>query len=161
LKTPFTTNRQNIKYPQSVDEIITRVVGLSEKFIDVIPYVMLQPCMANKREYKVVCLGGVPQYVASINRPSSGPSFSAFPHARLFSFADSAIQRAKGNGCPGLIISGLLRVDIFINKSQQFIVNEFESLDAEYCSSEHVNEASTKMFLENYWHKVISSCLGN
>lgn len=122
---------------------------------------MLQACMKNKREYKVVVIQGIPQYVSKIEKRSSGESFSAYPHTTLFNFATAAIQRTKQNGCPGLITSGLMRVDIFKTMSGKLVVNELESLDAEYAptsSKEQAFEHEITEFLCQYWNSQLSNC---
>ena len=48
------------------------------------------------------------------------------------------------------IIDGLFRVDIFINKEGMFVVNEFESLEANYDGAPNM-EAATRSYLISYW----------
>lgn len=147
-----------MKWPKSFEDVIEGLHLMSGKFFGQIPYVMLQPCMKNRLEYKVICINGEAQYVSNIKR-STGTSFSSHPHEALFQFAEDAILRAKNSGCPGLIINGILRVDIFQNQRGDFIVNELESLDAEYCSNNSVGECAAGVFLEVYWYEHIIKSL--
>ena len=122
---------------------------------------LLQPCMENRKEYKIVVFDGKPMYV-SYNPKDSGAkrkAFSKAPHTELLAFAGIAVQRLKQN-CPESIIDGLIRVDIFKNKSQQFIVNEFESLDANYYANEGdmIKESNAAEFLILYWMEKIYFC---
>ena len=80
--------------------------------------------------------------------PQQGRSISTESHAALFTLSIAAIERTKTN-CPGFITDGLLRVDIFKNKDGKYVVNEFESLDADYygASSSHLKTCQTSSFL--------------
>ena len=79
--------------------------------------------------------------------PQQGRSISTESHAALFTLSIAAIERTKTN-CPGFITDGLLRVDIFKNKDGKYVVNEFESLDADYygASSSHLKTCQTSSF---------------
>ena len=50
-------------------------------------------------------------------------------------FAKNAVQELKIR-VPECICDGLVRVDIFTNANGNLVVNEFESLEAEYSSTE-------------------------
>ncbi len=90
---------------------------------------MLQVSLKNRKEYKVVCFNGEVQYIASINRLKVGTSFSYAPHIELFRFVKDAISLLK-HFHRGAIVDGLVRVDVMQNAKGEFIVNEFESLEA-------------------------------
>ena len=93
--------------------------------------------MKNRKEYKVVVLNMKPVFIA-YNPKCSGAqrkSFSKKPHERLFNFAKLAVERLKEK-CSHSIVDGLVRVDIFQNENQELVVNEFESLDANYYTNE-------------------------
>jgi len=49
-------------------------------------------------------------------------------------------------------------VDVFCNYSGNLVVNEFESLDANF-SSKDKNVAEVKMFLTTYYTNVLIKCL--
>lgn len=163
LKTPYSTNRHNIMWPKSYEDILSCLTIASYKHYGKLPYIMLQACMSNKREYKIVAIQGIPQYVAKIAKASSGQSFSTHPHVALFEFAAKAIQRAK-LGCPGLVTDGLLRVDIFITMSGKLVVNELESLDAEYAPNSRRDQNydhEVAEFLCQYWNLQLLKCFCN
>ena len=56
VKGPFTTNSQCIKFVHSFDEMKVSMCTLSKKYFGNLPYLMIQPCMYNRKEYKVVVL---------------------------------------------------------------------------------------------------------
>ena len=60
-----------------------------------------------------------------------------------------AISRFKGHNRDA-IIDGLFRVDVFKNKQGMFVVNEFESLEANYDGAPNM-EATTRSYLISYW----------
>jgi len=133
----------------------------SKRLFGHIPYVMIQACMLNRKEYKVVFLSEVPVYVASISGHSTRKStdginkaFSTSPHDELFHFAKAAVSRLKIEmGEHAVVTDGLFRVDIFQKNDDKksFVVNEFESLDANYDSNKETNEQCVRIFLEDYW----------
>ena len=82
LKAPFTTNCHYIRYLKTINAVVDAIVSANAKLFCTIPYVMLQPCMQNRQEYKVVMYNEVVQYVSSNSRhaiqivTSSGSSSS-------------------------------------------------------------------------------------
>lgn len=136
-----------------------------------IPYMMLQPTMANRMEYKVVCLGGKACFIARTGSRGSGRnafSFGTPPHSRLFAFAEASIQRIMER-CPSAIVDGLIRVAIFETKDEfldvdgqlkkKWVVNELEGFEAAF-GSNGKNEANVNSFLKNYWiNKIKNSFL--
>ena len=114
------------------------------------PYVLIQACMANRKEYKVVCLDSEPQYVANIlTFGNMGTSFSCSPHVVLFDFVRNAIRALKSK-VPGFMCEGLVRVDVFMRQDGRFVVNEFESFEASVCGIKH-QEAKVVTFLKKIW----------
>ena len=115
-----------------------------------IEYAIIQPKMINRKEYKVVVLGGKAQYIANCGRYTNfGRAYSSFPHTSLYKFAEYAVQALK-RGCPGAITDGIIRVDIFqsLNEEGRLVVNEFESLDASVYGKD---DRIAKEFMRNYW----------
>jgi hypothetical protein len=164
VKAPYTTNSEFVRFPKTLEQIKQHLCIAKNKYFGSIPYMLLQPCMENRKEYKVVVLNENPVYV-SYNPKNSGSkckSFSKSPHEELFQFARSAVQKLKFN-CPESILDGLVRVDIFQNKAKQFVVNEFESLDAAYSANEGnmVKDSLTFEFLVLYWYCKIRFCIEN
>ena len=75
----------------------------------------------------------------------------------LLDFAGRAIERLRLNA-PFTITDGLLRVDIFQDVTGEMVVNEFESLDANYSALTHLQMA-TYSFLIKYWENKITELL--
>ena len=63
LKTPFSTNRDYMRRCKGVESIFNSLASLRSELLGQIPYVMLQACMKNVIEAKVVVLNKVPKYV--------------------------------------------------------------------------------------------------
>ena len=123
---------------------------------------MIQACMHNRKEYKVVILGGQPAYVASVTgsgnkRSADGTNRSFATSDILLAFSRRSLERFVKN-VPFAITDGLFRVDIFQTRQGKVVVNEFESLDANY-DGEATCESVTKTFLLAYWKKVIKAKL--
>lgn len=135
--------------------MVVALENASDELFGSIPCMMIQPKMCNGREYKVICYGGEPQYLAtfqsdSVDARGANHSFSNIPHTELFEFVSQAVSRAKRN-CPELLFQGLLRVGVFRNKDGKFVVNEFESLSVDFscdCSDwEYYSHMFLKLFL--------------
>jgi len=171
VKTPFTTNCDHFKIVHSLEEVthcclsfnlsrlslicclvqaIERVQFISDTYSHQLPYVMIQACMTNRREAKVVCLNGEPLFVANIDARKMGTSFSKHPHLLLFDFVRRALGELKVRQ-PQSLLDGLVRVDVFHSSNNGLVVNEFESLEANFYSKQHLNELMVEDFLERYW----------
>jgi len=123
---------------------------------------MIQPCMYNRKEYKVVALNNVPTYIASIasgrGKKSAGGVNQQFGDTdSLLEFAGKAIGTFRLNA-PFAITDGLFRVDVFQDVTGKMVVNEFESLDANYSALTHLQMA-THSFLIKYWENKITELL--
>ena len=57
----------------------------------------------------------------------------------------------KIDACPHSICDGLFRVDVFMNQANEFIVNEFESLEAVYYGKSILENTVTN-HLKEYWY---------
>ena len=162
IKAPFTTNCESVKFPKNFDSMQQFMGTLSRKYFGHIPYLMIQPCMYNRKEYKVVALNNVPTYVASITsgrgKKSAGGINQQFGDTdSLLDFAGRAIESLRLNA-PFAITDGLLRVDIFQDVTGEMVVNEFESLDANYSALTHLQMAAYS-FLIKYWENKITELL--
>ena len=80
----------------------------------------------------------------------------------LFAFAERAIAELSAR-CVGAITNGLVRVDIFQAKSGEYKVNEFESLEASYSSTNRdiTNDAIVFRFNVAFWTFHINNSLTN
>ena len=155
IKGPFTTNSQCIKFVHSIDEMKDSMRILSEKYFGNLPYLMIQPCMYNRKEYKIVVLNNTAVYKAGIstgsnNRSKNGINKAFAEEEELLQFAQTALERFRA-AAPFAITDGLFRVDIFQTITGKLVVNEFESLDAEYQSTTSGKNEATYSFLERYW----------
>lgn len=121
---------------------------------------MVQPCLYNRKEYKVICINQEPLYIASIgsnNLKCTGGINKSFVDKKcpseLFSFCKQALAKFKSQ-CPYAITEGLFRIDVFQMKSGKFVVNELESLEATYYSTNET-EFKVTQHIENYWENQI------
>ena len=74
-----------------------------------------------------------------------------------FKFAEAAVQKLD-KACPGSITDGMIRVDIMQLCTGEMVVNEFESLEANYSSETrkaHEFEFATISFYESFWHTTL------
>jgi len=111
LKLPFQTN-QRVKFPKTCEEIYKFLRAYHNKpEYCMMPYAMLQPCMSNRQEYKIVCVNGK---ACSVNfmEKCVGKSFSSDPHADISNFAEYAVHLLHQR-CPNTIVDGIVRVDFF------------------------------------------------
>jgi hypothetical protein len=155
IKAPFTTNGECVKFAKSMERIVYFLRACSKKYYGEIPYVMIQACMYNRKEYKVVALGGEPLYIAAIGsekKSTDGVNRAFGDEDELLQFAKLAVKRLLSS-VPHAITDGLFRVDIFQDKQNKFVVNEFESLDANYDGNE-MYECLTTNFIRAYWKKI-------
>jgi hypothetical protein len=113
---------------------------------------MIQPRLRNRREYKVILLNGKYKYSTG---PSKGKAFSVPPHRDLISFAERAVQTLSHHHA-GAICDGLIRVDVMQTFTGDMIVNEFESLEADYTSKRNAETLLTDNFLTEYWKQVLT-----
>jgi hypothetical protein len=64
LKAPYTTNSEFVKFPKHIEDIERFIRIAVNKYLGSIPYMLLQPCMKNRKEYKVVVLNMKPVFIA-------------------------------------------------------------------------------------------------
>ena len=175
LKAPFVTNSMHflsfITNPEDVLwklDLVTKSV-FQEKTCYVIPYMMLQPRMINRKEYKVVLLNGRRSHIVKpCSTHKDCKAYSKFPHDRLFELVENAVT-LLGKAQPHAILDGLVRVDIFETQEKdiyvdesgaeglrnRWVVNEFESIEAQFTSTA-TNDARVFDFLNNYWFEKLT-----
>ena len=163
LKAPFTTNGESVRFAKTMERMMYFLRAASSKYYGEIPYVLIQACMHNRKEYKVVALGGHPLYIASINgsggkKCADGVNEKFAEKDELLDFADAAMRRLV-KALPYVISDGLFRVDIFQTADGRLVVNEFESLDANFDGSEQY-EMITNNFLSSYWSNLMHEKIG-
>jgi hypothetical protein len=157
VKAPYTTNKDFVKFCKSEKQVINRIKDAKERFDEVIPYVMLQPTMANKNEDKVVLVGMKPYYIAD-KAINPGHGRKSADQATLSAFAVRAVTLLKQRD-PNFIADGLVRVDIFCNAQGRLVVNEIESLEANYSKQPLELEMQVSTALVDYWKSVLHRCL--
>ena len=127
-------------------------------------YLMLQTCLSNQKEYKVVLRG----FKGSANSIAANPHHHRgerkFSTAReLKEFAEKAISTLAKNH-RGAIVEGLNRVDIMQMKSGKLVVNEIEGFEALYVkkgsrtSDETENNLTHKHMIE-FWASILGHFL--
>ena len=149
VKFPYRTNHADMAYCRTPLTVFSKLGRAAEKFGVMMPYAIIQPCMANKVEYKVVMINGQPLYHTT--KGKRGKSFIGDDTTLLFTFAKAAVKLLKRN-CRDAIVDGLVRVDVMCYKGRM-VVNEFESLEACYGTNGRyfALEASVTTFLTQYW----------
>jgi len=157
VKAPYTTNGDFMKFCRSHEKIFNRVADAKERFDPLIPYVMLQPCMANKNEDKVVLVGLKPYYIAD-KRINPRHGRKSADEATLFEFAVQVVTLLKQRD-PNFIADGLVRVDIFCNGQGRLVVNEIESLEANYSKQPNELQMQVTNALTKYWENILHRCL--
>ena len=160
VKFPFVTVREGLKFCKTERDVMHALDVSAGKFGGRIPYAMVQPCLINRKEYKVVVLNGkashvLPQDAGVRVGSKAAKAFSAFPHTDLFRFAEMAVAML-GKRCPGSHAEGLVRVDVMQTAEGNMIVNEFESLEALYMGISPSQTNDTFMFLREYWVRCVN-----
>jgi hypothetical protein len=163
VKLPFVTVREGMKFCKTETEVYRALDCIVGKFGGRIPYAMVQPCLDNRKEYKVVVLNGkashiLPQDAGVRLGSKAARSFSSYPHEKLFRFAELAVEMLSKR-CKGSHTRGLMRVDIMQTLGRNLIVNEFESLEAIYLSASPSETTDTQHFLREYWAHTIYDSL--
>lgn len=158
VKLPYTTNGQFVEACSDEEQIFAALSLACVKYGSRISYAMLQPCMKNRKEYKVVYYKGAARYVAKIKqRAANENAYSYAPHTSLFTFANNAVNAlANANSC--FLNDAILRVDIFQTSSGRLVVNEFESLEACIYSDPHTHELRAKDWSKDFWYEELKEC---
>jgi hypothetical protein len=151
VKLPFTTNAEGLTFCKNEGDIIDAIDRKSSQFQDRMSYAMVQPCLANRKEYKIVVLGGSAKYVADISqRKGLRVSFSEAPHHAIKCLAEQACEILESR-CKGALTDPILRVDVMQSKNG-LVINEFESLEASYYSNKFdQNELMVTEYIQSYW----------
>jgi len=155
VKAPYTTNKKCRffaptieKVFDSLDIIYGRYGPNSDRSHSIIPYIMIQPCMKNRIEYKTVLLNKKAIAYSSVNK---GKAFGT--RELHFKWAEDAINLLEKN-CPEALLDGLTRVDSFCNAKEEWRVNEFEGFEAGFTTTPD-NDLTVQEFLVAYWFKYI------
>ena len=168
IKAPFTTNSGYIRFARSENEVFKKLRTACNDLYNNIHYVIIQPCMLNRKEHKLVFVNEQPLYFASIgsnSKKSKGGRSLSFINSsdkmdRAVEFASNSINKLKIR-FPNAITDGLLRVDMFQTADGRLVVNEFESLEARYDSANHKHEIDVAARLVEYWKTKLETILAS
>ena len=168
LKAPYTTNKSCRHFCPTIEEVLNKirligrrygpiqykVASLGKVLSDyrdrahpIIPYLMIQPCMRNTMEYKVVLLNGEAISETGFSRARS-KCFGTL-QSRM-KWAEKQVQTLHEK-CPHALLDGLVRVDFFCDINGKWVVNEFESLEADIFSEKPKIQMQAQSFLRTYW----------
>jgi len=114
-----------------------------------------QPRLIRKREMKLVFLGGEFSHICEPYSKIGGPNFAE--DEELINFAKLAVDKLRERGRGEVWLDGLFRVDIMYD-GVRMVVNEIESLEAEYSNSE-VDNGRVLGFMLKYWFKQLVSAV--
>jgi len=161
IKHPFVTMREGIRWCETTEQVVTNLAIATAKYGGRLPYTMIQPRLLNRKEYKVVVLGGKASHIipqCANGTMANGKEFNFFKTPESFlHFAEMAVV-CLAKRCPGSHVEGLIRVDIMETATGNMIVNEFESLEAVYDTphnASHQLAGCVKLFLMGYWVSVV------
>jgi len=149
VKAPFSTNSQETYPCPTRREVLNTLKAMAERLADRVPYLMVQPLLRNKKEYKMICLGGKIEYKVQ-KGSEQGKAFGDKRLIEAFALDAITILARNINEC---IVDFLIRIDIMELDCGRFVVNEFESFEAQYCGK---CEYLTNMFLQKYWTHVLA-----
>ena len=112
--------------------------------------------MRNNHEKKITMCNGRVMMQCNIATKSSNCSFSIPIKLQIVNkFAVTAVQQLK-LACRSALTEGLFRVDIFQTKTGKLVVNEFESLEADYATKEDKDRRKVYNYLTDYWISVLT-----
>lgn len=164
VKMPYTTNCEYMKICRDLAEVIDALKAACSIYFGRVDYAMIQPCMRNRREYKIVMFNKKPQYIAGISQhPASSRAFIGAKDGSnywIFKFAENAVSELE-KCCPEAITDGLLRVDIFQTVENKFVVNEFESLEANISCKSMNKQLLTTDLMRQYWFRKINEYISS
>ena len=163
VKYPFTTMRDGLKFCKTKHDVYHSLAIASFEYSWRVFYAMIQSCLKTRKEYKVVVLNGKASHVlpqkANGVVVKGGKGFSDAPHADLFRFAETGVERLS-QICAGTISDFIIRVDVMQRANGNMIINEFESFEAVYTSGK-VNEMHVaQRFFHEYWGNVFFIQIG-
>ena len=150
MKLAFVTNGFHMQQVHTYEEILSRLKYYSGKFYGIYPYVMLQPYLYNKKEYKVAVYNGKALYICRSSKRYNERAFSN--PIELMKFAEDAVAALRCE-TRNICFEGVIRVDIMQGNDGSSIVNEFESLEACIWSSDNCirNESITQSYQSTFW----------
>jgi hypothetical protein len=157
IKLPFVTMREGMIYASTKSDVYSGLELVAAKYGNRVPYAMIQPWLVNRKEYKVVLFNGRASHILpqrANGTSASGVGFSQHPHHEVLRFAETMV-RQLGHVCPGTMTDYSLRVDVMQKRTGNMIVNELESFEASYESSNHAETHATNALVRKFWDDML------
>jgi hypothetical protein len=130
VKLPYTTNGEGVNFCPTVENVLSTLKELKDKFGDLIDYCMVQPRLINRYEHKLVYFDGVFFQHAHNHVPlQSYESWEFGTEEEIKSFCCQIIEQLKKT-YPDFLLQPMLRIDVMQTRDGKLVVNEMESLDA-------------------------------
>lgn len=161
IKAPFVQNQRGfkMKFFATHEDFISIMHSVYTKFnptlnknnvltTQVFPYLIVQPRIGNTRESKVVLLNGEAKFISSSTKPGLLGVKTA---KELLEFAELAVNHLNERTKKAFLSDGITRVDLFCTKDNRLIVNEFESLDANFATSNTALQSQTSEAIVQYY----------
>lgn len=124
-----------------------------------IPYVIMQERVKCNHEVKMVFLNKRFSHMVS-GGSSLKKSFPGHDTNALIAFGNSIIARIAE--IPKFVTDGVIRVDVFYSLNHdKLVLNELESLEAAYYSTDTAKEDEVLSFLQFYWECKIYESFAN
>ena len=172
LKAPYTTNNLHFKGRSysDVQLLISRVLELfssnssSESIRKTFSYLILQPTVPNRKEFKVIMHNGVCEYYMNTSQNKHySPNKNSIQYVAGFEFAYNVFNELKKN-LPHSIINGLIRIDFMKLENdkgeiEKYLLNEIEGIEADYGSANILEQNQTDLFLIEYWDNIVEHYL--
>ena len=147
----------------SLNDIMEKVSAIWRRFFGkigeisldwrmILPYVILQERVMTPHEVKVVFLGKSYLHIASRKK-----NLKPFKSSHIVNFASKMLKEISMK-LPHLICDGLIRVDVFKSNEGHLVVNEFESLEANYESGNPKGDSLVVDYLTKYWECKMLEC---
>jgi hypothetical protein len=157
FKLPFTTNGQAIDYPTTYEEVLEAIQHMFNRFKGKIHYGLLQPCLKNRKEYKICFSNG--QFLHENFEPNSPAGSKAFGTSdERKAFAEEIMNALKVR-VPGLLYAPLMRIDVMYYAGEM-VLNEVESLEAvSWGPDEHKLDSDTDSFWLDFIVYAIRCCI--
>ena len=119
-------------------------------YSSIIPYALLQVCLLNRREYRVVAVNGKVAFI-SINNLARNRGKAFSNQDDILMFAQRALDMLKVR-CLGAMTDFIIRIDVMINNYGVLVVNEFESFEAatstnDFCMLEYFKNSVCEYLL--------------
>jgi len=167
IKAPYVQNKMGfgMKFFKTYDDFLPQLKAIYERdnscmgkrnirSTDVFPYLIVQPRMQSKNESKIILWNGEPQFISSSSKGLTRRKSTV----EMMEFAAEACKHLKIQTKNVFLCDGITRVDLFCTSQGRLVVNEFESLDANYNSNE-TNTCQLATKTTQYYRKILSKLL--